>query len=82
MSSITPNWYRSVIVRKHHFCNACGGDILKGEKAFVESYKLEMARYSTTHYFHADDRNPNMLRIMSLNQIRKEICVKRYSNAR
>lgn len=66
--------FKVVTVRKPHNCNACGGEILKGERAFVETVWEAGKSYPTTHYFHADDRLPNQIGTMSLNEIRKEIC--------
>jgi len=69
---------RVVKVSKSHRCEACGGRIMKGERAFVEVQKYRLGRYPLCLYYHySGGVNPKLIVIMTPNEIRKKICSKR-----
>jgi hypothetical protein len=78
MSGIT----RISKVRKEHVCDACGGIINKGDRAFVRSVLLTAyQRYPDIYYYHFKDGITLVeFATFSPNDIRKEIC--RYIEAK
>jgi hypothetical protein len=76
--SWSKTYVKKVKVKKIHYCDACGADILVGEIAWYveEVSQVLWKKYIFRWYYHYDQQNPIDPTTISPNEYRKQVCSK------